>query len=385
MTRRSDARITRRALLRKGGAVGAALGLGALGGLATPAAGPALGAASIAGGRNVHVTEFIWIGGGQGVVPREVKTSFEQTNPNVNIELYEGTNALTYPKMVAQRQVNPNSPLINFGFFNVDAQTKGQLDGMWAPLDPKKIPNMGAVYDNYHRPNNAGIGWGLSGYGILYNKKLVKEPPTSWNDLFAPRFKGRVMVFDYGQGGGFNDVLGVAYANGGNAAHIDAAFEKFSKAAQDGQFLALFTTNEGVKDALARGEALIAPYYTSFGITWNQESPQGDGPFGYALPREGMIAYTFYFNIVNGSTPDQVDAASAVINTYLSKPVIERYCNLTATIPAVKGLSLKPELQQEPVFQPSVVQRAIQPDWVTANKQNAAWRQRWDREVKAKM
>ncbi len=383
MTKRRHHRITRRELLHQGGVAGATLGLGALGAavadLAPAAAAPA------AGGRKVALTEFIWIGGGQGIVPREVKASFEKTNPNVQIELYEGTNAITYPKMVAQRQVDPNKPLINFGFFNVDAQTKGELDGMWLNLDPQKIPNMAGVYPSYHRPGNTGIGWGLSGYGLLYNKKLVKEPPVSWNDLFAPRFKGKVMLFDYGSGGGFNDVLGVAYANGGDAKRIDAAFEKFSKAAQDGQFLALFTTNEQVKDSLARGEALVAGYFTSFAITWNQESPNGDGPFAYAIPKEGMVAYTYYFNIIKGSTPDQIDAASAVINTYLSKPTIGRYCNLTATIPAVSGVSLKPELQREPVFQPSAVKAAILPDWTTANRQNAAWRQRWDRDVKGKM
>jgi ABC-type thiamine transport system substrate-binding protein len=88
---------------------------------------------------------------------------------------------------------------------------------------------------------------------------------------------------------------------------------------------------------------------------------------------------------VKGSTPDQIEVASSVINTYLSKSTIERYCDLTATIPAVKGVSLKPELQKEAVFQPTVIEKAIQPDWATTTAQNDAWKQRWDREVKAKM
>jgi len=375
-------RLTRRSLLKRGGAAGAALGLGALGGLAarTPNAWADL---SIANGRPVDITEFIWIGGGQGVVPREVKASYQNAHSNVNIELYEGTNAVTYPKIVAQRQVNPNNPLINFGFFNTDAQTKGELDGLWLPLDPKRIPNLANVYPGYHRPNGTGIGWGYSAIGILYNKKLVKEPPTSWNDIFAPRFKGKVMLFDYAWA--FNGLLGVAYADGGSAKQIDGAFEKYSKAAADGQFLALFTTNDQVKDALARGDALIAPYFTSFAITWNQESPNGAGPFAYALPKEGVVAFSYFFNIIKGSSPDQIEVASDVINTYLSTATIERYCNLTATAPAVKGAKLQASLQAEPAFQPSVAEKAIQPDWATVNAQNNAWKQRWDREVKAKM
>jgi putative spermidine/putrescine transport system substrate-binding protein len=377
-----EGRLTRRELLRTTGRTGAAFGLATLGGLSLSAA-PAFGQMPVAGGRKVQLTEFIWIGGGQGVVPREVKASFEKAHPNVDIELYEGTNAVTYPKIVAQRQVDPNKPLINFGFFNVDAQTKGERDGIWANLDPKKIPNMANVYPSYHRKDNTGIGWGLSGIGILYNKTLVKEPPNSWNDIFAPRFKGKVMLFDYAWG--FNGLLGVAHANGGDAKHIDATFEKFSKAAKEGQFLAMFTTNEQVKDALARGEALIAPYFTSFAITWNEESPGGNGPFAYTVPREGMVAFTYYFNIIKGSNADQVDAASNVLDIYLSKPVISRYCNLTATVPAIKGVSLDPKYQKEAVFQPAAIQRAIQPDWATVNEENNAWKQRWDREVKAKM
>lgn len=376
-------KLTRRDLLRTTGRAGAAFGVAGLGGLSISGVAPAFGQAPVAGGRKVQLTEFIWIGGGQGVVPREVKASFEKAHSNVDIELYEGTNAVTYPKIVAQRQVDPNKPLINFGFFNVDAQTKGERDDIWMRLDWKKIPNMANVYPNYHRPNETGIGWGLSGVGILYNKTLVKEPPTSWNDIFAPRFKGKVMLFDYAWG--FNGLLGVAHANGGDAKHIDGAFEKFSKAAKDGQFLAMFTTNEQVKDALARGEALIAPYFTSFAITWNEESPGGNGPFAYTVPKEGMIAFTYYFNIIKGSNPDQAEAASSVIDIYLSKPVISRYCNLTATVPAIKGVSLDPKYTKEPVFQPAAIQKAIQPDWVSVNEQNNAWKQRWDREVKGKM
>ena len=378
-----EGKLSRRELLRTTGRTGALLGLATLGSLPFSSAAPALAQTPVAGNRQVQLTEFIWIGGGQGVVPREIKASYEKAHPNVSIELYEGTNAVTYPKIVAQRQVDPNKPLINFGFFNVDAQTKGERDGIWLNLDPRKVANMASVYPNYHRKDNTGIGWGLSGVGILYNKTLVKEPPTSWNDIFAPRFKGKVMLFDYAWG--FNGLLGVAHANGGDAKHIDAAFEKYSKAAKDGQFLAMFTTNEQVKDALARGEALVAPYFTSFAITWNEESSGGNGPFAYAVPKEGMIAFTYYFNIIKGSSVDQIEVASDVINTYLSKPVIERYCNLTATVPAINGVSLDAKYQKEAVFQPAAIKAAIQPDWATVNEANNEWKQRWDREVKAKM
>jgi ABC-type Fe3+ transport system substrate-binding protein len=140
-----------------------------------------------------------------------------------------------------------------------------------------------------------------------------------------------------------------------------------------------------VKDGLARGEALVAPYFTSFAISWNEEDATGGGPFGYVVPKEGIIAFTYYFQIIRGSRPEQVDVASDIINMYLWRDTIARYCNLTATIPAIKGAKLKPQYGMEAVFQPAAIEKAIQPDWAYVAEKTPEWRQRWDREVKARM
>ena len=62
-------KVTRRELLRKAGVAGTAAGLGGLAGFSPWSMARALATPS---GR-VDITHFIWIGGGQGIVPREVK------------------------------------------------------------------------------------------------------------------------------------------------------------------------------------------------------------------------------------------------------------------------------------------------------------------------
>ena len=169
-SKRTRQGISRRELLGKAGSLGLlAAGAGAL---------PALTAACAPSGSSssepVNLTHFIWVGGGQGVVPREVVPAYEKAHPNVHIELYEGTNAVTYPKMVAAKEADPNKPLINFGFYNVDATVKGTKDDMWLSLDEKKIPNMKGIFPGFKRPENKGIGWGMSAIGLIYNKNMVK-------------------------------------------------------------------------------------------------------------------------------------------------------------------------------------------------------------------
>src|SRR5712691_9090887 len=140
----------------------------------------------------VKLTMFIWAGANQGVVPRAVVAGYLKAHPEVEIELWESNNAVTYPKMLAAKQANPQNPLINFGYFNVDISNRGDADDMWLPLDPARIPRLDRVHKSLRRPGNRGIGYGISGLGIMYNKNLVKDPPTSWTALWDPRWRGKV-------------------------------------------------------------------------------------------------------------------------------------------------------------------------------------------------
>src|SRR4051794_33450740 len=71
-------------------------------------------ATQVAGGRPVKLTEFVWVGAGQGVVPREVNAAYEKGHSNVTVALYEGANTSMYPKLLAQRAIEPKNPLVNF-------------------------------------------------------------------------------------------------------------------------------------------------------------------------------------------------------------------------------------------------------------------------------
>jgi putative spermidine/putrescine transport system substrate-binding protein len=324
----------------------------------------------------VQLTHFIWVGGGQGVVPREVVPEYEKAHPNVKVELYEGTNAVTYPKMVAAREADPNKPLINFGFFNVDATVKGTKADMWVSLDEKKIPNMKTIFEGFRRPENKGIGWGMTGIGLIYNTKAVTTPPTSWLDLLDPKYKGKVVTFDYG----FNLLLlPIAYALGGSAKNDEAAWQRIIKAAADGQFLAFGAANEDVKNPVVRGEAWIAPWFSSQQRVWQKEE---GAPVGYAVPKEGQLAFPLYFQIVKGSSAKQIEHASAIINQYLDPKTLSRYCDLTKSIPASSQAELGADLKSDPAFAKSAVEGAMQADWDTAAERDAEWRKRWDREVK---
>lgn len=384
--------LSRRQFLERSAALGissaSALAFLAACGPSAPASAPvASGAAGEAGGKPagadgpVKLSFFVYVGANQGVVPREVVAEYTKENPNVTIELYEGTNAETYPKMVAARKTTPDQPIVNFGYFNADATAKGDVDDMWESLDPGAVPTLSNVLDAFKRKDNKGIAWGMVGIGLMYNTDQVKSAPTSWMDFWDPRFKGRLAL---SQGNHYlSGLVTTTRAQGGkesDPAAVDRAFKIISDKAKEGQIKLFFLSNDQVKQPMIRGEVWLSGWFNSSVDIWaNQEK----GPFGYAAPKEGQIAFTLYHQIVKGSTAAQKYHAQRIINMLNDKKWLSRYCNLTHSIPVAKDISLDEALAKQEAFKTRNIEGAMQLDWPTLAAKNSEWKERWDKEVVA--
>jgi putative spermidine/putrescine transport system substrate-binding protein len=323
---------------------------------------------------------FVFVGANQGVVPREVQQQYVRDHPHVTVELLEGSNAETYPKMVAAKQANPNRPLVHFGYFNAEASARGDLQQMWLPLDPQVVTHLADILDAYRRPANHGVGWGLTPVVLAYNTDKVKTPPASWNDLWDPKYRGRVLLR---QAPNFflNGLITAARLNGGSEKAIDRGFEIVSRAAQDGQIHSFFNSTDQIKTLLTRGDVWLAPAFGSMVVTWKAEG----APVDYVIPREGMVAVPQYLQLVAGSSPAQQYHAQALINLLLEPRALGRYCDLTNSAPASRRVQLAARLAKEPAYGREAAEGAMQIDWQTVSAQSAAWLERWNREVKARM
>ena len=323
----------------------------------------------------VEITFFIWAGSNQGVVPMEVIEAYKKEHPEVTINILESNNAITYPKMVAAKRTTPDDPLVHCGFFNVDSMTKGDVDEMWAAIDPALVPNIDKVLPNFRRPEDRGVGFQMSGIGILYNKDKVKEPPTSWNVMWSPESRGKVTMFDYD-----TRMMSIAARlNGGDEYNIDPGFKVWSENAEN--FRALVDSNDGVKNLLVSGDALYAPWFSSLATVWIKEG----APLAFAVPSEGAIAFPIYLTIVNGSTDAEKKVCSDLLNTLLDPVNAGKYGQLTYSIPVVQGAEMTEEQKNSPSLNLEMAEKSIVLDFGHIGKMTAEWRQRWDREVKFKL
>jgi spermidine/putrescine transport system substrate-binding protein len=73
--------------------------------------------------------------------------------------------------------------------------------GMLDKLDLAKMPNLKNIAKELQKPAFDPTGeyapiftHGIT--GIVYNKKYIKNPPTSWDDLWKPEYKGHVILLN---------------------------------------------------------------------------------------------------------------------------------------------------------------------------------------------
>ncbi|MDQ2914476.1 MAG: ABC transporter substrate-binding protein [Chloroflexota bacterium] len=386
LARLYERRLSRRQFLQRSAALGisstAAVAFLAACGGGTPAPGGAATSGKPAGADGpVKLSFFVYVGANQGVVPREVVAEYTKANPNVTIELYEGTNAETYPKMVAAKKVTPDQPIVNFGFFNADSTAKGDVDDMWESLDTSIVTSTKNVYDTFKRKDDKGIAWGMVGIGLMYNTTQVKTAPTSWMDFWDAKFRRRLALSNGNHY--LSGLVTTTRAQGGkesDPAAIDKSFKLIAEQAKAGQIALFFLSNDQVKQPMIRGEVWLSGWFNSSVDIWANEEK---GPFGYAAPKEGQIAFTLYHQVVKGSTPAQKYHSEKIIQMMNDKKWLSRYVNLTHSIPVQKDIDVDPALAAQEAFKTRNIEGAIQLDWPTLATKNSEWKDRWDREVVA--
>lgn len=323
------------------------------------------------------LTLFVWSGLNLPVTAREVAKAYMEASPGVTIEVLEGQNFEVYPKMASVRKLTPDQPLVHLGYSNTQFTYQGDLDDMWETIDPANVPNLKNIVPSYHRPGNRGVGFSIAPVGLMYNTKLVNPPPTSWTDMWSPRFRGKVTTIRYAWY--MNGLVIAARLNGGSERSIDPGFKLWSERAD--QFVAFANSNVEARDLVVRGDASMVAMFGGNVEQWKREG----APVDFVIPREGLIAFPLFLVVAKGVTPAQKRIAEGVINTILTERWLARWAELTFYVPTTTTSVVPQSLRGLPMYDAGEISRAIQFDWATITANEKQWRERWDKEVVARM
>jgi putative spermidine/putrescine transport system substrate-binding protein len=155
----------------------------------------------------------------------------------------------------------------------------------------------------------------------------------------------------------------------------------YEKAAKAGQIQSLYTSNNQAQQLLVSGDAWITPFFFGIMEPWVKQG----APLGYAVPKEGQVAFQLGFGMVKGSSPEQQQVAMGVVDAMLLPRVVQQWCDYTYSVPLVRGVRFLPERQKLAAYQKKNVQNQIQLDWKTMATKNNDWLQQWNSRVKANL
>ncbi len=361
--------LTRREILLASGAAAGALALGV----------DPLNAATRTRARRsakVDVTMFVFLGGALAVMPKAFKSWYEAKNPNVSINIYENSNTVGYPLMVAAKRQDPTKPFVNMGFFNAQTTAQGDLDGMWEKLDYGRLANAKDIYPAFRRSSQKGIGIGADQLGLVYNKPQITNAPKSWSDLWNPTYAGKVTFFDYY----WQAVYAAARLNGGDLRHMTAGWDLWSKQAHD-QIRLIVTSNPQYLQVLTNGTASLTSYFNGTARQWIRQG----APLEYVVPKEGAINVPVYLQSVKGNTPQQTEVCHDIIGKMLSPKWCGGWANTSVEVAANSKVKLPEEFKTLPAFQKSTIDTLWQLEWQVVAKAIGTWRNQWDKQVKGKL
>lgn len=298
-----------------------------------------------------------------------VKPFEEQTG--IKVQLSFGMAADAGAKVRAQR-ANPQLDIAMVGQTEAASLWK---EGLLAPLDPAEIPNLKnlidlAVYKDGDKIYYAGMyGYVLE---LVYRTDRIKDEVTSWKDLWRPAYKGEVMISSPAILSAQPQVM-VARAFGGGEADMAPGWAALKTLAPS--IAAVYRTDAETYNLIASGEAAIGPalMYTTV------ELQKAGIPVARVSPVEGSpISWDGITLVKDG--PNQA-AAKKFIDFMLSVPVVQAHVNAVATIPAVEGVVLNPELAKALPSTPEERARLLRLDDDLIAKEKAGWIATWDREV----
>ena len=226
-------------------------------------------------------------------IDKKTIPEFEKEHPGADVKYVEDINDMPEYFGKVRQQLQAGDSIGRDIVVLTDWMAGRWIRGDWVePLDKDNIPNFKNLQDNLKSPKfdptrSYTLPWQSGMTAIGYNRAKTGRELTSVEDLFDPKFKGRVSMLSDPR-----DSAGLVMIGEGldmNTVTLDdalAAVEKIDKAAESGQ-IRRFTGNDYTSD-LTQGNLWVSVAYSGDVISLKADNPDLE----FLIPEEGAILWT---------------------------------------------------------------------------------------------
>ena len=232
------------------------------------------------GNSSLNTEQVIVYNWGEYIDPEVLEQFTEETGIQVVYDEFE-TNETMYPKVeagaVAYDLVCPSDYMI-----------KRMLDNdLLAKINFDNVPNIKYIGQTYlaqskefDPTNEYSIPYTWGTVGILYNKKMVKEPVDSWSILWDPQYKDQILMQDSVRDAFAVALKSLGYSlNSTNRTELEQARDLLIEQKPLVQAYVI----DQVRDKMIGNEAALGVIYSGEAIYTQRENPDLE----YVIPKEG--------------------------------------------------------------------------------------------------
>jgi len=272
-------------------------------------------------------------------------------------------------KLLAERNL-PRGTIDVAHFSGADAFELNE-QGIWETLDMKKIPNYANVRPALRSPYF--VPWVFGGVTIAYNRKYIKDPPTSLAELWNPKYAGKLGVLDQSF---FNWIYMAALVGGGSMTNVDPAWAKLAEMKKNMK-PRIYPTHQQMAAGFKAEEIWIAANYSARITQWANDGIS----VASSYPKEGAI--TIIFGAAMPKKARNKDAAYLYLNALLDPKAIGEYGSVSMYAPSTTNAILAADVRAKIDFTAEQAKSFQNVDYGYQAKNIAGWLERWNKEFKA--
>lgn len=238
---------------------------------------------------------------GQAMRTHIVTPFMEETGAQVLVT--EGLTQPTMTKLRAER-ANPSVSVCALDDYGIIALGR---EGLLEEIEPSRLTNLPDINPKFVIEKK-GVCFFVAATGIIYNNKLVTEPPKSWKIFWDPKYKGKIAVPPPNVSPALSFAIIAATAHGGSQFKIDPAWDALRALKPN---VGVMEQNVAVlAEMLRTGEIALCARLTHLFKPFIEKGY----PIGVSLNvSEGVVATATGFTVVKNH-PDKREVADAFID-----------------------------------------------------------------------
>jgi putative spermidine/putrescine transport system substrate-binding protein len=194
-------------------------------------------------------------------------------------------------------------------------------------LDATAVPNAAKVVASLaEKSQGYGVPASYSLIGIAYNSDLVKTPPTRWEDLWNPEYKGQVGIPRASSNLGLGFLVAAAKTFGGSESDLAPGWAKLQELEPK-----VGRSPTQLLQMLEREEILMAPI-------WNNDAAGAADkglPIAFVKPQPGPIAVISFMSAVKGTRHPEL------VNEWMNEILSVEYQEMAAGAPYYFGPTIE--------------------------------------------